>query len=111
MSLPDYIEGLGSVAHKVRGLILDLWGVVHDGVKPLPFTIDTLKTDEKGEAAHLDALQRPPPRAMSWSKKLNEMGVGPELYDGIMTRARPAIWPCATSTWPNGAGSASTSAP
>jgi HAD superfamily hydrolase (TIGR01459 family) len=84
MSLPDYIEGIGSVAHRYEGFILDLWGVVHDGIKPLPFTIDTLKQMKKAHR-RIWMLSNAPRRAHVVEQKLNEMGVGPELYDGIMT--------------------------
>ena len=30
------IRGVGALAPRYDGFILDLWGVVHDGVAPLP---------------------------------------------------------------------------
>ena len=38
----DHITGFGPLAARYDGFILDLWGVIHDGVKPYPGAADCL---------------------------------------------------------------------
>jgi HAD superfamily hydrolase (TIGR01459 family) len=84
MTLPKYINGISAIAHLYEGFILDLWGVVHDGIKPLPYTLDTLK-EMKRAKRRIWMLSNAPRRATVVEQKLNEMGVDKHLYDGIMT--------------------------
>ena len=37
------IGGLRQLAPRYDGFILDLWGVIHDGVAPIPGAIDCLR--------------------------------------------------------------------
>ena len=37
------IAGLRELAPRYDGFILDLWGVIHDGVAPIPGAIDCLR--------------------------------------------------------------------
>ena len=37
------IRGIGAVAARYDGFIIDLWGVVHDGVDPLPGALECLR--------------------------------------------------------------------
>ena len=32
----SYLPGIGPLARRYDGFILDLWGVVHDGIAPIP---------------------------------------------------------------------------
>ena len=38
------IGGLRELAPRYDGFILDLWGVIHDGVTPIPGAIDCLQS-------------------------------------------------------------------
>jgi len=78
------MSGFSSLAETYDGFIVDLWGVVHDGVKPYPGVIDCL--------AALRALNKPvvflsnaPRRAAAIGRTLAGMGIGPALYAGIMS--------------------------
>ena len=42
MKTTDYLPGLSSVVDRYDALLLDQWGVLHDGVKPYPGAIDCL---------------------------------------------------------------------
>ena len=44
------LAGIGGVIDQYDGVILDVWGVLHDGAKPFPFVIDTLtKLRQRGK--------------------------------------------------------------
>ena len=39
------LHGLSEIASRYDGFIVDLWGVMHDGVQPYPGARETLPTD------------------------------------------------------------------
>ena len=79
-----HISGLGEVAGFYDGVILDLWGVVHDGVKPFPDTLDTLKELKKSKRI-VWLLSNAPRRCHVVAKHLEDMGIAPDLYNGLLT--------------------------
>lgn len=78
------IPGLSSVADRYDGFILDLWGVVHDGVRPYPGVIDCLST-LKARGKRVCLLSNAPRRIAAAATKLTAMGVTPDLYDALYT--------------------------
>lgn len=84
MNMPRHIKGLEDVAAQYDGFILDLWGVVHDGINPFPTTIPALKELRRARR-RVYMLSNAPRRAELVAIKLKEMGVTPDLYDGIVT--------------------------
>jgi HAD superfamily hydrolase (TIGR01459 family) len=78
------MNGLAGLAKKYDGFIVDLWGVVHDGLKTYPGVVECL-------AALRDAgkpvvfLSNAPRRAASIGRALSHMGVAEALYTGIMS--------------------------
>lgn len=89
-ALPKTIDGLGEIAGFYEGYILDLWGVVHDGVNAFPHTVPTLR-EMKRSKRHVWMLSNAPRRAYTVAQKLAEMGVSDDLYAGIMTSGE-ATW-------------------
>ncbi|HYD17597.1 MAG TPA: TIGR01459 family HAD-type hydrolase [Patescibacteria group bacterium] len=87
---PRYLKGLYEVASQYDGYILDLWGVVHDGLKPYARTVETLRA-LKDMRRIVFMLSNAPRRAHIVAAKLTEMGIGADLYDGIMTSGE-ASW-------------------
>lgn len=81
---PRIIGGLSEVSAQYGGFILDLWGVVHDGLQPFPQTIETLKALKKTGAC-VFLLSNAPRRAHVIAAILDGMGIGPALYDGLVT--------------------------
>ena len=83
------ITGLRDVAADYDGFVLDLWGVVHDGVKPYPGVLDCLK-------ALLDAgkrialLSNAPRRAWDVVNRISAIGVPRELYNEVMSSGEEA---------------------
>lgn len=78
------IHGLSEVASDFDGFILDLWGVIHDGVEAYAGARDTL-------AALLAAgkktllLSNAPRRADALVEQLGRMGIGRDMYDHVLS--------------------------
>jgi HAD superfamily hydrolase (TIGR01459 family) len=78
------MTGMSSLAAKYDGFIVDLWGVVHDGVHPYPGVIDCLTRLSAAEKPVV-FLSNAPRRADAIARALGHMGIAPALYTGIMT--------------------------
>ncbi len=80
----QHLDGFAPLAARYSGFILDLWGVIHDGVTPYPGAVDCLR--------HIKALGKPaillsnaPRRARVAAEAMRGMGIGEDLYTGIVT--------------------------
>jgi ribonucleotide monophosphatase NagD (HAD superfamily) len=38
----QHLSGFSALADRYSGFVLDLWGVIHDGVNAFPHAVDTL---------------------------------------------------------------------
>ncbi|MSO90270.1 MAG: TIGR01459 family HAD-type hydrolase [Acetobacteraceae bacterium] len=95
-----HFSGFAPLAEHYDGFILDLWGVIHDGINPLPGAVNTLmRMKTMGKRSVL--LSNAPRRAWATQALMRNMGIGDDLYDGILTsgeavwlalRARPDNW-------------------
>ena len=80
----DHLSGFAPLAGRYQGFILDLWGVIHDGVKPYPGAADCLaRIRALGKPAVL--LSNAPRRAHAAQAALRAMGIADDLYTGILT--------------------------
>jgi HAD superfamily hydrolase (TIGR01459 family) len=79
--MPDskIIAGLRDIADRFDVVLLDLWGCVHDGVKPYPRALDCLQR-LKAAGKSVAIVSNAPRRAAGVIAKLAEMGVARELY-------------------------------
>ncbi|WP_247887163.1 TIGR01459 family HAD-type hydrolase [Azospirillum sp. SYSU D00513] len=76
--------GIGPVIDRYDGLILDLWGVIHDGQAPYRGVLDCLeRMAAAGKTVCL--LSNAPRRTRGVIARLEELGVGRGLYRHIMT--------------------------
>ena len=76
--------GFAALAEQYDGFILDLWGVIHDGVSPYPGAVDCLRRlRDAGKRAVL--LSNAPRRAHVAAEAMRSMGIVPEDYTGIVT--------------------------
>ncbi len=87
---PKKLSGLSEVAVFYDGFILDLWGVVHDGVAPFPETLPTLAALKKLKKK-VWLLSNAPRRAFVIAAKLDAMGITPDMYGGLVTSGE-ASW-------------------
>lgn len=79
-----HLTSFAPLAPRFDGFIVDLWGVVHDGVQPYPGAADTLaRLRDLGKPVVL--LSNAPRRAHIAQVTLRNMGIPDELYSGIVT--------------------------
>ncbi len=73
------VAGLSAVADRYDGYILDLWGVLHDGLESYPGAVDTLRRlIDRGK--RIAILSNGPRRAASVAARCAELGIVPSLY-------------------------------
>jgi len=82
------LTGLAPLAERYRGFIIDLWGVVHDGVRPYPEAMEVLR---RLQGRPVLLLSNAPRRASSAQTMLRRMGVADGLYSHILTSGE-ATW-------------------
>jgi HAD superfamily hydrolase (TIGR01459 family) len=86
------IPGLGALAARYDGFILDLWGVVHDGVAPLPGAPQCLAR-LKAAGKRLVLLSNAPRRAEDVAERIARIGIPRTLYDAVFSSGEEA-WQC-----------------
>ncbi|MCU4158973.1 TIGR01459 family HAD-type hydrolase [Acidiphilium sp. AL] len=75
---------IADIAARYDGFIVDLWGVVHDGVRPYPGVLDCLaRLRDAGKRVAF--LSNAPRRAGAVADALAAMGIARGFYDGVMT--------------------------
>jgi HAD superfamily hydrolase (TIGR01459 family) len=62
----------------------DIWGVVHNGVRPFPLTVAALKRHRAGGGTVI-LVTNSPRSHQGVERQLREIGVDPESHDGIVT--------------------------
>ena len=83
------IRGIEALAPRYDGFILDLWGVVHDGVAPLPGALGCLRSlIEAGKRIVL--LSNAPRRAKDVVERIDRIGVAAGLYHDVMSSGEEA---------------------
>lgn len=75
---------MASLAGRYDGAILDLWGVLHDGERPIPGTIDCL-AELRSAGWRLILLSNAPRRAAPVVAQVAEIGIPRDAYDGLVT--------------------------
>ncbi len=86
---PIILPGLAAVAARYDAFILDLWGCVHDGLTPYPGAPEAL-TAMRGAGKRVLLLSNVPRRVTPVREMLQRMGIGPELYDLILSSGESA---------------------
>ena len=82
-------DGFAALADGYDGFILDLWGVIHDGVQPYPGAINCLqRLRDAGKRCVL--LSNAPRRSAVAEVMLRQMGIGADLYTGLLTSGEAA---------------------
>jgi HAD superfamily hydrolase (TIGR01459 family) len=88
MSLRE-IHGMREVAADYDGFVLDLWGVVHDGVDPYPGVLDCMAELMKA-GKRIALLSNAPRRAEDVVRRITAIGVPQGLYHAVMSSGEEA---------------------
>ncbi len=80
----EHLSGFAPLAQRYDGFILDLWGVIHDGVNAFPHSIETLRRlrDAGKRTLLLSNVPRPNDAVRTM---MRGMGIEDALYSGILT--------------------------
>ena len=80
----QHLAGFAPLAEQYDGFVLDLWGVIHDGVNAFPHAIETLGHIKKAgkRALLLSNVPRPNDAVQTMMRR---MGIADDLYTDIMT--------------------------
>ena len=84
------IESILEVAKRYDAIILDQWGVLHDGSEPYPGAVTALEALRRA-GARLAVLSNSGKRASENEARIAAMGFAPGLFDQIMTSGE-ALW-------------------
>jgi HAD superfamily hydrolase (TIGR01459 family) len=86
----EHLDGFAPLAARYDGFILDIWGVLHDGVRPYPGAVDCLaRLGAAGKQRML--LSNGPRRNHVVQAAMRAMGIADSLYDAILTSGE-ATW-------------------
>ncbi|SDY66636.1 HAD-superfamily class IIA hydrolase, TIGR01459 [Jannaschia faecimaris] len=94
------ISALSEVSDRYRAMFVDLWGCVHDGVRPLPGAVEALQAYRKTGGVVILLTNSPRPRA-GVAAQIEDIGVPDDAYDNIATSgdsARVAMFNGAVGT-------------
>lgn len=76
------LPGVAPLAERYDCFLLDLWGVIHDGVRPLPGALRSLEELRRREK-RIALVSNAPRRAAVITEAMEKMGIGRALYDVI----------------------------
>ena len=83
------IPGIAALVARYDGFILDLWGVIHDGVAPIPGAVDCLHAlIAAGKRVAL--LSNAPRRADDVVRRITQIGVPTGTYHHVMSSGEEA---------------------
>jgi HAD superfamily hydrolase (TIGR01459 family) len=79
-----HLSHFAPLAERYRGFVLDLWGVIHDGVNAFPHAVETLRQLRAAgkRTLLLSNVPRPNDAAQTMMRR---MGIEDSLYTGILT--------------------------
>ncbi len=80
----QFCQGISDISDSYSGFIIDQWGVIHNGEKPYPGAVECLR-HLKSRNKHVIILSNSGKRAQENKERLKKIGIGPSLYNTIMT--------------------------
>jgi HAD superfamily hydrolase (TIGR01459 family) len=78
------LKDFAPLAGRYQGFLIDVWGVLYDGGKLFPGVLDAL-AKMKSQNAIIVFLSNSPQRSSVVGDRLRAIGLGDDLYDGILT--------------------------
>jgi HAD superfamily hydrolase (TIGR01459 family) len=79
-----HLDGMAPLSARYDGFIVDLWGVIHDGVSAYPGAVDCLARLRAG-GGRVVLLSNAPRRNAAAQQTLRRIGIPDDAYDGILT--------------------------
>lgn len=79
-----FCHGISDISDTYMGFIIDQWGVLHNGERPYDGVIDCLR-ELRNRKKHIIILSNSGKRAEQNKERLKKIGIGPSLYDEILT--------------------------
>jgi HAD superfamily hydrolase (TIGR01459 family) len=79
-----FCQGISDISDSYMGFIIDQWGVLHNGEKPYDGVVECLK-ELKARNKFIIVLSNSGKRAEENKERLKKIGIGPSLYDVILT--------------------------
>ncbi|MCF8033467.1 MAG: TIGR01459 family HAD-type hydrolase [Desulfarculaceae bacterium] len=76
--------GLAELSEQFRALVLDVWGVLHNGSAPYPCAAEGLRK-LKSRGCKVVLVSNTPSTEAVLVRELAELGFSPELYEGLTT--------------------------
>ena len=83
-----FLDSISTLSEQYDGFFVDLWGVMHDGVRPFPEALAVLK---KLHNKRVLLLSNAPRRSSSAQNMLRRIGIEDALYTHILTSGE-ATW-------------------
>jgi len=80
----QHLSGFAPLAERYDGFVLDLWGVIHDGIKAFPHAVDCLRRLREADKRTLLLSNVPRPNA-AVQTMMRGMGIADDLYTDILT--------------------------
>ncbi len=80
----EHLSGFAPLAERYQGFVLDLWGVIHDGVHAFPEAVDTLERLRAMGRRTLLLSNAPRPNE-TVQRMMQGMGIADSLYTAILT--------------------------
>lgn len=80
----EHLSGFASLAERYDGFVLDLWGVIHDGVNAFPHAVETLG-HLKAAGKRTLLLSNVPRPNDAVQTMMRRMGIPDDLYTDILT--------------------------
>ncbi len=84
MGQTKFCQGISDISDSYNAFIIDQWGVLHNGEKVYEGVIDCLK-ELKARNKFIIILSNSGKRADENKERLKKLGIGPSLYDIIVT--------------------------
>lgn len=83
------IDGLQQIADQYEGYIVDLWGVLHDGVTAFPAAVDAAR-NLKAQGGRILILSNAPRRASEVAQRCLELGIDQSCYHALLSSGEDA---------------------
>jgi HAD superfamily hydrolase (TIGR01459 family) len=83
--LPKQITGLSEIAGDYRALFCDVWGVVHNGLRAFPGTVEALCNYRRETGGAVVLVTNAPRPAGDIAVQLESFGVPGDAFDSIVT--------------------------